>query len=172
MRPALRDVLEDDAVETVERVFRLGREKFETVRENVAAGDTCGVGAVVHDGDGSVALVGNRWSDGWVLPGGSLEPGESFRDGVRREVREETGLRIEIEELLRAEKQRFASEDGPSTDRVAWYYVVYAARALGDELGDDPGVDAGEIRDAGWFAEVPDDTLGREFVAGVLADRR
>ena len=30
----------------------------------------------------------------WVTPGGSLEGGESFEDGLRRELREETGLEI------------------------------------------------------------------------------
>lgn len=172
MRQDLQELLDDDAVPTVEREFRLPTEKYETVRENVATGDTCGVGAVVHDGDGRVALVKNRWSEGWVPPGGSLEPGEGFRDAVHREVHEETGLAVEIEEVRRVEEQRFADADDPTADRVTWYYVVFAARALDAKLGDDPGVDDREIRDAGWFEEVPADTLGREFVTAALADRR
>jgi probable phosphoglycerate mutase len=32
----------------------------------------------------------------WVTPGGSLEAGESFEDGLRRELREETGLELDI----------------------------------------------------------------------------
>lgn len=172
MRPDLRRLLGDESVEQAEREFRLPAENYETVRASVAAGDTCGVGAVVHDGDGSVALVKNRWSDGWVLPGGSVETGESFREAVHREVREETGLRVETAELLRVEEQRFRNAADATDDPVTWYYVVFAARALDAELGDDPGVDAEEIRDAGWFETVPPDTLGGEFVEAVLADLR
>ena len=54
-----------------------------------------GVGAVILQGD-AVLLVrrGNEPLKGiWSIPGGALEVGESLIDGVRREVREEVGLR-------------------------------------------------------------------------------
>ncbi|TDQ36978.1 NUDIX hydrolase [Aureibacillus halotolerans] len=35
----------------------------------------------------------------WVAPGGKMEPGESVRDTVRREVREETGVYVKNPEL-------------------------------------------------------------------------
>ena len=36
----------------------------------------------------------------WSIPGGRLEPGEYISDGVAREVKEETGLDVEVRGLL------------------------------------------------------------------------
>jgi ADP-ribose pyrophosphatase YjhB (NUDIX family) len=49
--------------------------------------------AVVLDGRGHV-LAHQRDSGPWSLPGGALEPGETLEACVRREVEEETGVRI------------------------------------------------------------------------------
>lgn len=53
------------------------------------------VGAVVLDAAGRLLLVrrANPPAQGlWSLPGGRVEPGESWEDAVVRELREETGL--------------------------------------------------------------------------------
>jgi len=57
------------------------------------------VGAVVFDVDGRLLLIqrANPPAQGrWSLPGGRVEPGEQAQDAVRREVREETGLDVEV----------------------------------------------------------------------------
>lgn len=55
------------------------------------------VGAVVVDHAGRLLLIqrGHEPSAGlWSVPGGRVEPGETLRDAVVREVREETGLTV------------------------------------------------------------------------------
>ena len=52
---------------------------------------------MVTDKEGRI-LVENRLDPGWpgiCLPGGHVEPGESFTEAAIRETREETGLTIE-----------------------------------------------------------------------------
>jgi len=65
-----------------------------TVREWVVAG------GLVEDVDGAILLVQNRRRNGsldWTTPGGVIEVGigESVRDGLTREVAEETGIVVE-----------------------------------------------------------------------------
>jgi 8-oxo-dGTP diphosphatase len=53
------------------------------------------VTGVVTDALGRVLLIQRRDNHHWEPPGGVLELDESGDDGLRREVREETGLNIE-----------------------------------------------------------------------------
>ncbi|MCK9929542.1 NUDIX hydrolase [Frankia sp. Mgl5] len=49
------------------------------------------VAAVTRRDDGRVLCIQRRDTGAWQIPGGVLERGETFEDGLRREVREETG---------------------------------------------------------------------------------
>jgi 8-oxo-dGTP diphosphatase len=69
------------------------------VRRTLVRAGTPGftVGAVCAiDHDGSFLVLRQPHRPGWSLPGGLLNRGESAAQGVEREVREETGLRIEV----------------------------------------------------------------------------
>ncbi len=55
--------------------------------------------AIIFDNEGQVLLSHRRDMDAWNLPGGGLEAGELPDEGVRREVREETGLEVVVERL-------------------------------------------------------------------------
>jgi len=57
-----------------------------------------GVGAVIVE-DGKVVIVKRRYeplAGRWSLPGGALELGETLETAVAREMREETGLDVEV----------------------------------------------------------------------------
>lgn len=41
-----------------------------------------------------------EWKDWWEFPGGKIEPGESLKDALKREIREELATEIEVGNLL------------------------------------------------------------------------
>jgi len=53
------------------------------------------VAGVITDDHGQALLIRRRDNHRWEPPGGVLEFGETILEGVRREVREETGLDVE-----------------------------------------------------------------------------
>lgn len=96
-----------------------------------------GVGAIIIDNGGIVMVRRGRGpAEGlWSLPGGRVEQGELVEDALRREVKEETGLDVEI--------TGFAGVFEILGD--AHYIVLdYIARRKGGEL--EAGTDAAEVR--------------------------
>ena len=92
-----------------------------------------GVGGVVVD-QNRVLLVqrGHEPMKGkWTIPGGLIDVGETLREAVIREVREETGLDVEPIELIEL-LDRIHREDG----RVRYHYVIadYLCRVAGGTL--------------------------------------
>ncbi|MFJ6694913.1 NUDIX hydrolase [Streptomyces sp. NPDC091272] len=59
-----------------------------------------GSSVVVTDDRGRVLLLARADTGGWGLPGGLMDPGESFEETARREVLEETGLVVGELDLL------------------------------------------------------------------------
>ena len=58
------------------------------------------VAAIIRNGDGAVLLQRRSDNGLWGLPGGSVEIGESVSVAIVREVREETGLVVEVDRLV------------------------------------------------------------------------
>ena len=107
-------------------------------------------GALVES-DGKVLLVRRAiepFKGCWDIPGGFLEAGEHPADGAAREVREETGLVVEVGELLGIWIDDYAYDDAESYTLTCYYL----ARPIAGELRADD--DAAGLR---WFGpeELP-----------------
>lgn len=107
------------------------------------------VGAVcfIEREDGAVLLVRQAYRDRWGLPGGLLNRGEDAVHGVRREVREEVGLAIELlgEPAVVVE---------PKPQRID---IVFRGRPAGDAPAEAVPTSP-EIEEARWFGpeELPE----------------
>ena len=81
-----------------------------------------GVGAVIVQ-DGRVLLVRRRYeplAGRWSLPGGTLELGETLEAGLAREMREETGLDVEVGPVIEVFDRIMLDED----KRVQYHFVL------------------------------------------------
>lgn len=138
------------------QTLRLPSERLASFREWAVEGTAVTAAARVRDSRDRPALVKNGWSDGWILPGGEVEPDERPAEAARREVREETGLGATVGDPLVVLDQTYVDETR-GTEAFTAQYVVYAARADGEipdaaELGERDD----EIRAARWFETLPD----------------
>jgi len=134
-----------------------------------------GVGAVIDDGTGRILLVkhvpsrGGFWQGKWICPGGELELGETIEEGIKREVREETHLEIDLVAPLHPFDRIVTSNDSIFLHVI---YIDYLARVTGGELKV-----ASDIGEAMWvekehllqiWDELHDDTKRLLQIAGIV----
>ena len=119
------------------------------------------VGGIAFDEHGRVLLIqrGKPPAQGaWSIPGGRVELGETLHDACVRELREETGLHIEVGAIAEV-LDRITYDD----DHIAFHYVIidFVVRVIGGQLC--PGQDASDVR---WFSD--DDLATVTVTEGLL----
>lgn len=102
-----------------------------------------GVGGIIVE-DGRVLLIqrGQPPQKGsWSLPGGLVETGERLEEALRREVREETGLEVQVISLAGV----FERIEPDAEGRIEYHYVLldYLCRVTGGALR--PGSDVSQV---------------------------
>lgn len=111
---------------------------------------TVGVKAMIFNAQGEVLLVKHTYMSGWHLPGGGVEPGETPKMAIIREIREETGLAVQGEPHLFAiyTHQIMGASDYPMLYIVKDFMRIAAAKL------------SSEIAKAEWFhiQSLPIDT--------------
>lgn len=90
-----------------------------------------GVGAVAIK-DGRILLVKRAFEPGkgrWSIPGGLVEIGERLSDACARETEEETGIKVQVLELINAYDMIVRDDAG----RVKYHYVLvdFLAKPIG-----------------------------------------
>jgi ADP-ribose pyrophosphatase YjhB (NUDIX family) len=107
-----------------------------------------GVGAVIVRGDQALLVrrATEPLKDEWSVPGGVLELGEKLRIGTAREALEETGLTVEVGEVLDVFDSIFPDADG----RTQYHFVLidFLCRPIAGEAK--AGSDVSDVR---WVTE-------------------
>ncbi len=98
--------------------------KREVASMNVSDAVSCG-GVIIHKG--KILLLYKNQNGryiGWVLPKGTVEKRESFKQTALREVREEAGVNARIIKYLGKTQYSFRSLDSLINKTVHWYLMV------------------------------------------------
>ena len=112
-----------------------------------------GVGAAVFRGDDVLLIRRGKppLYGAWSLPGGRVREGEGLKEALRREVKEECSIEIEVGDLV----TELSYIERDEQEKVKYHYVVFdfAARYLSGKLAR-----ASDALEARWvpIAKLPE----------------
>ncbi|MFL0397420.1 NUDIX domain-containing protein [Streptomyces albus] len=112
------------------------------------------VTAVVRDADGRLLLIHKTDNDLWALPGGGHDIGESIAETVVREVEEETGIKVAVDDvsgLYTDPRHVMAYDDGEVRQQFS---ICFRAHPTGGSLRT-----SDESKEVRWVAPTDLDAL-------------
>lgn len=129
------------------------------------------VAAIITEAEGKILLQRRSDNGLWGLPGGSVEIGESVRQAILREVREETGLTVEVLRLIGVYSDpTFQVVRYPDDNVVHYISILFGCRISGGTLQT-----CDETLDLKFFAptKLPSDLvpMHRIRIEDAVADR-
>ncbi len=92
------------------------------------------VAAVVPDESGRLLMIERTDNGLWAIPGGAQDIGETTREAAIREVREETGIEVEVTDIIGIysdPRHVIAYDDGEVRQEFS---ILFEARPTGGEL--------------------------------------
>lgn len=96
-----------------------------------------GCEAAIFDESGERILIIRRRDNGqWCQPGGHIEPGESVAEACAREVKEETGLEVEVVRLVGIYSDPHRVAQYADGNRYHAIVLSFEARVVGGSLHD------------------------------------
>ena len=96
-------------------------------------------GQVLLQQDSDPGVPGIRW---WTTPGGGLDDGETPREAAKRELFEETGLEIDVDQLVGPVATRFVRHG--YSDRVLYQHETFFRADVAPFVPDPGGLTAKE----------------------------
>lgn len=92
-------------------------------------------GGIVFNNEGQVLLINNAAlrnpkKSYWGFPKGHIDPGESSKDAAIREVKEETGLDVEIIQKIGDSKYTFTFEG----EKIFKVVIMFLMKKVGGEI--------------------------------------
>jgi 8-oxo-dGTP pyrophosphatase MutT (NUDIX family) len=99
--------------------------------------------------DGKLLLIRSRHGGKYYLPGGGIELGERMEIALKRELREETGLEVEVQRCVHFQEEFFYYD--PLDKAMHSFLFYYRCRPITTELLQDALVDDDDAEQPRWI---------------------
>jgi ADP-ribose pyrophosphatase YjhB (NUDIX family) len=121
--------------------YEVTEKEYNRIRSSQKHGRNHDVTLYIRKGGKYVVIAKPFYPPGlYRAPSGGLKPGESFDDGIEREMVEETGVQVELDRFILKTYVRFTFEDRT----IDWRSFVFTAEYVSGEF---EWTDTDEIRE-------------------------